>query len=104
MPTLAVTSASAPGRTNGAAATAAQIRAAITSTSAGSLRSSHRITNSSPAMRARVSPERSAAVSRCGDGDEQLVADAVAVEVVHQLEPVEIQEQDRGHLAGPSAA
>ena len=38
-----------------------------------------------------------------GDGDQQLVADAVAVEVVDQLEPVEIDEQDRGHLARPAA-
>ena len=57
------------------------------------------MTNSSPDMRARVSPERSVAVSRCGDSEQQLVADCVAVEVVHELEPVEIQEQDRGHLA-----
>ena len=48
-----------------------------------------------------MSPGRSASGQPVGDGDQQLVADAVPVEVVHELEPVEIGEEDRGPLARP---
>ena len=57
------------------------------------------MTNSSPDMRASVSPGAQHRGQSLGDGHQQLVADAVAVQVVHQLEPVEIDEEDRGHLA-----
>ena len=76
MPTLTLVATDfAPGRTNGPE-TAAQIRAAIASTSASSLMSSQRTTNSSPDMRASVSPERSARGQPLGDGHQQRVADA----------------------------
>ena len=39
-----------------------------------------------------------------GDPHQQLVADGVAVEVVDRLEPVEVGEEDRRHLARPPAS
>ena len=66
--------------------------------SEASSKSSHRITNSSPTSRARVSPGRSRSVSRFGNRHEQLVADLVTVGVVDLLEVVEIGEQDRRQL------
>ena len=62
------------------------------------------MTNSSPERRARVSPGRSAAGDPLGDGDEELVADAVTVGVVDGLEPVEVGEEDGDRIARPAAA
>ena len=63
MPTLMVMATSMPDSTNGVAK-AASIRAATASISAGASRSSQRMTNSSPDIRASVSPGRIVALSR----------------------------------------
>ena len=58
----------------------------------------------SASTRASVSLDRRHALQALGDPDEQLVADDMAQTVVHQLEAIEIQEQDGVQAVRPSAA
>ncbi len=57
------------------------------------------IANSSPPSRATVSPARVTALSRSADGHEQPVALGVTEAIVHGLEVVEVEKEDRRRLA-----
>ena len=74
---------------------AARIRAA-TDVAAGSSMSSQMITNSSPPWRATVSVARTAPASRPATSWRSSSPTCVAVGVVDRLEPVEVEEEDRG--------
>ena len=64
-------------------------------------RPSNRSTNSSPPNRATVSPGRDRAAQPLADADEELVADIVTQSVVHELEPIEVEEHHRGAWRAP---
>ena len=103
MPTLIVIATWMPDSTNGASK-AASIRAATASISAGASRSSQTMTNSSPDMRARVSPGPHRGAESLGHRHQELVPHAVAVEVVDQLQSIEVGEEhrdDRARCGGP---
>ena len=51
--------------------------------------------NSSPPIRATVSSSRIVVEETLCDGSQQLVTHLVAVVVVHELEPVEVHEEQR---------
>ncbi len=95
----------APPTVNGGTR-ACWIRSVSTCTSDSSARSSQSSTNSSPYSRANVSPGPHHAGQPAGHVAQQLVAGLVAVVVVDQLEPVEVDE-DQGRVRpgplGPAA-
>ena len=98
MPTLACTMNSRPATVNGVRI-AEQTRAATEATSSTPEASSRRMANSSPPMRATVSPGRTHELRRSAAAIKHFVAARVAERVVHVLEAVEIAQQ-HGNPAG----
>ena len=99
MPTLVVANSSRPDSEIGSCSVAT-IRSANSTASLTSWMSSRTITNSSPPKRATVSDARIDVGEPLRDLNEQLVAHDVAEAVVHQLEAVEVEEQDGDVAAG----
>ena len=76
------------------------MRLVIIVTDSSAEKSSQSTTNSSPPKRDSVSVVRKTLAQPVGDLDEEVVAGAVAERVVHELEPVEVEEHhDRWHPA-----
>ena len=98
-PTLTVIDTARLTTMNGSAMTS-MMWSAITSAAGSPDGSIARATNSSPQNRARVSPGRASGVDASSHGNQQVVADVVAVLVVDPLETVEVQEQHRRQLMG----
>ena len=94
IPMLAVTNTSRPCSSNGVPSVSA-MRWASCSASTGDSMSVQTTTNSSPPVRAARSEARSTPCEPLRERDEQVVAGRVAERVVDELEPVEVEEQDR---------